>query len=183
MNKRYSNTIQTYIIYVYSITLQEKILHLSDFCPQELSQKSSEPGAEVLQQSKLLAPSGPRLLDFILEAATEEVEEDFMSIFVNFPQVVTKTRKYLNNYEDCWKSMNHVNQHHQPAAEKLCSAPPTSVKTTDCFLGELSCPPSRESTTTPCWRDPGGPAWPGCWCRRTSGSPPDWRGTRGVSPL
>ena len=44
--------------------------------------------------------------------------------------------------------MNHVNQ---PAVEKLYSAPPTSVKTTDCFVGELSDPPSRESTTTPCW--------------------------------
>ena len=83
--------------------LQDKILHLSDFCHQ----KSSQPRAQVLQQSKL-APVGSLLLHFVLEAATEEVEQNFVSIFVNFAQVVTNTRKYLNNYQDCWKYINHV---------------------------------------------------------------------------
>ena len=57
--------------------------------------RSSEPGTDVLQQTQLLTVGIP-LLYFIPEAATEEVEQNFVQIFVNGPEVVSNTREYLD---------------------------------------------------------------------------------------
>ena len=90
--------------------MPDKILHLSDFCHEKLSQKSSEPRAEIFQQSQFLASGGPRFLYFVSEAATDEVEQNFMSVFVNFAQVVTNTRKYLKQLSSLLELCEPYNQ-------------------------------------------------------------------------